>query len=246
LLPYIQIFSLQISTYFTLISLGCIVGTLWFIRRARARNLTQVSAIDMALVCLITGFIGARLLHVFYEEPEYYRQSWDRVLHIWNGGFVFYGGVFGALIGTTLFANWRKEPFWLWADLAAPAIALAYAIGRLGCFLNGCCYGKECQLPWATYVEGAFRHPTQLYAALGEALIIIVLLKMESKIKGVGGLFGLWLFLHGLGRSVMELMRDDPRGPLALGMSLGSVLSLILGGLGLSLFFINYKPGKAV
>jgi phosphatidylglycerol:prolipoprotein diacylglycerol transferase len=245
-LPYVHIYSLQISTYYSLISLGCILATLWFIRRARAQNLTQVSAIDFALVLMISGFLGARLLHIFYEEPAYYAQNWRRAFEIWNGGFVFYGGVFGAFIGTSLFAAFRREPLWLWADLAAPPIALSYAIGRVGCFLNGCCYGKECQLPWAVYMQGTHRHPTQLYATLWETLVIVVLIKSEKHLKSVGQLFGLWLFLHGLGRSMMEVMRDDPRGPLILGMSLGSFLSLILGAVGLSLFFINYKPRQKV
>lgn len=246
MLPYISFLGLQISTYFLMISIGCVLAILWFIRRAKAHRLTVTSAVDIALVVLICGFLGARLLHVFYESPEYYLEDWTRVFHIWNGGFVFYGGLIFAFIGAVYFCQWRREPFWLWADLMAPPAALSYAIGRIGCLLNGCCYGKECHLPWAIYMEGTTRHPTQAYATIWELIVIAILLISEPKLKVVGRLFGLWLFLHGLGRAVMEILRDDPRGSLILGMSVGSVFSLILGIAGLSLFFINYKPSKKV
>jgi phosphatidylglycerol:prolipoprotein diacylglycerol transferase len=220
-----------VSTYFLTISLGCVLGCYWFLRRADARGMTRVSAIDIALVCLVSGFIGARLLHVFWEEPAYYRENFWRVFQVWNGGFVFYGGVIGAFFGTSFFCNWRREPFWMWADMAAPPISLTYAVGRIGCFLNGCCYGRYCEVPWAV----AGRHPTQLYAVGMEVLALSVVLVAEKRLKRVGQIFGTWLFLHALGRAVMEAFRADPRGDTIAGLSLGSLISLALGLFGAAL-----------
>lgn len=195
-------------------------------------------AIDIALVTMGAGFVGARLMHVFYEEPAFYKEHPLQILALWSGGYVFLGGLGAALLAAAFFCDWRKEPFWLWADLAAPAGALAYAIGRIGCFLNGCCYGRLCDLPWAVAMNGEHRHPTQLYASLWEGLLAWGLVMAEPRLsKRPGALFGLWLALHGLGRLLMESFRDDPRGPLLGGLSISTWLSsvLIVAGLGLLL-----------
>jgi phosphatidylglycerol:prolipoprotein diacylglycerol transferase len=230
-------------TYYFVISLGATLSVLWFLRRGAGAGLSGVRAIDLALVVLLGGFIGARLLHVFYEEPDFYRQHPLRVLEFWYGGFVYLGGLFGAALSAALFCEWRREPFWVWADLAAPPAALAYAIGRVGCFFNGCCYGRHCDLPWAVWMDGDHRHPTQLYATFGEGLTLLILLTLEPRLrKKPGALFGLWLVLHGAGRIVMEHFRDDPRGPLLYGFSISTWISAALMGAGLALFSSRVVP----
>lgn len=221
--------SFGVSTYFLIISLACTLGALWFIRRAAARGLEKVTAIDLTLLCLVAGFTGARLLHVFYEDFSYYQANPFAVLYIWNGGFVFLGGVIAAWAAGVLFCNLKKEPFWFWADAAAPPIAFAYAMGRVACFANGCCFGKECVLPWAVDMHGYLRHPAQLYATGWELLLLAVLLKIEPRTRTSGILFNLWLLGHAGGRLLMEAFRADPRGDLLLGLSLGTWMSIVLG-----------------
>lgn len=233
MLPYFQVFSIPISTYFLVISMACVIGILWFLARSEKRGLIRVTAIDLAMTCLIGGLVGARLLHVLYEEPAYYQASPVAIFEIWNGGFVFFGGVLGAWFAAALFCMVRSEPFWFWADVAILPISLGYAIGRVGCFLNGCCYGKVCELPWAFSMQGAMRHPTQLYAALWELVILIVLVRIEPRVRMSGTLFSTWLVLHSLGRVLMEFFRDDPRGPLLLGVTIGTWMSLAFGLVGL-------------
>jgi phosphatidylglycerol---prolipoprotein diacylglyceryl transferase len=231
--PALHVFGLEISTYFLIISLACVISSLWFLRRASVHNMNSHTAIDLTICVLVSGFLGARLLHVFYEEPSFYMAEPLAALKIWNGGFVFLGGVVGALIGAMLFCGIRREPFWFWADVAVVPIALGYAIGRLACFANGCCYGKYCTLPWAVYMQGGSRHPTQLYAALYEMAVVFVLLGIEPRVRMAGLLFNCWLVLHALGRVMMEYFRDDPRGALIYGLSLGTWMSLGLGLFGL-------------
>ncbi len=232
--PFIH-FIVPISTYFLVISLACTLAVIWFIKRAEKRNLNRVTAIDFTLACLIGGVLGARLLHVFFEDLPFYREHPMAVFEVWNGGFIYLGGVIGAWAAAGIFCLIKREPFWFWADIAAIPISFGYAIGRLACFLNGCCYGKYCELPWAVYMQGGYRHPTQLYATFSELLILFVLIKIEPKVRMSGSLFGAWLVMHSLGRLLMEHFRDDPRGPAINGLSLGSWMSLALlvGGLSL-------------
>lgn len=231
--------SLQISTYFLIISIATIVGSLWFLKRAKDLNLNLTTAIDLALVGLIAGFVGARVLHVLYESPVFYREDWRRIFYVWNGGFVFFGGMIATFFASEVFCSLKREPFWLWADRAAPPLALGYALGRTACFFNGCCFGKHCDLAWAVYMHGAYRHPTQLYATLLELVTLGVLLWAEPKLKTNGMLFNLWLVLHALGRITMELFRDDARGHLIMGLSLGTFISVLLAGFGFLNLFLN-------
>jgi phosphatidylglycerol:prolipoprotein diacylglycerol transferase len=224
--PYLKLSSeLFIPTYFLMISLGVILSSLWFIKRAEQADLHKAKAIDISLVCLISGIVGARLLHVLFEDFPYYSDHPLEIFNVVNGGFVFLGGVLGALVGGSLYCSFRKEPFWMWADLAAPPLALGYAIGRLGCFLNGCCYGRLCDLPWAVDMHGAFRHPTQLYASAWESSVLLFLLFLARTKRPFGAIFSWWLVLHAIGRIVMENFRDDPRGHFILGLSIGIWMS---------------------
>ncbi len=231
----------SLPTYYLVVSLSALAGCLWFLRRAEHKRMPRLIAIDLTLIVLVAGFVGARLLHVTFEEPEYYRQAPAQIFAIWNGGFVFLGGLIAAALGAAFFCDWKREPFWLWADLAAPAAALAYAFGRVGCFLNGCCYGSECLLPWAVFMGGASRHPTQLYASAWELFTLFVLLTVERIARrdklpiAPGSFFAIWLVFHGMGRLIMEHFRVDPRGDEIWGLSLSSWLSLILLGSGLAL-----------
>jgi|SaaInlStandDraft_6_1057023.scaffolds.fasta_scaffold51012_2 phosphatidylglycerol---prolipoprotein diacylglyceryl transferase len=137
---------------------------------------------------MVSGFVGARLLHVLYEQPQYYINSPVEILKFWRGGFVFFGGAIGALVATAVYIRIKKMIFLKWADLFAPVFALGYAIGRFGCFLNGCCFGAQCDLPWAVqfpshqqhYSSLVDRHPTQIYTLLIELIILFGILSMEK------------------------------------------------------------------
>ncbi len=217
-----------VSSYFLIISFAVTISVLWFIRRAELQNLARVTAIDLSLAVLAGGFIGARLLHVLFEEPEYYRLHPLGILQVWNGGFVYLGGVIGAFIAAVIFCRIKTEPFWYWADVAVPSISLSYAIGRLACFMNGCCYGQITKIPWAIFMHSGPRHPTQLYASAWEFALLGILWSQKNKFKTSGVMFNTWLFTHCIGRIVMETFRADPRGHLILGLSLGMAMSLAL------------------
>lgn len=237
--PWIHISdSLQLPTYTVIISLVC-TGLLFLVGpRARRLGLETSTALDLSMVIMIGGFIGARFLHVLYEHPAFYISNPMQILRVWEGGFVFYGGVMGALFFSAWTFKLKKieilEP---WFDLFAPIVSLGYAIGRLGCFAAGCCYGKSCDLPWAVTFphgveapEGFPVHPTQIYATLFELAVFFVLVVAEKKKVfrlGSGKIFFLWVTLHTTGRLLMEFFRDDFRGSEILGLSVSSFISLL-------------------
>jgi len=157
------------------------------------------------------------------------------ILKIWQGGFVFYGGLAGGLFGAYVFLKFKKEPVAMWADFMAPILAFGYSLGRLGCFLNGCCYGRVCSLRWAIEftqpgLPSGLRHPTQLYASSWEFFVLLILLAVGrwKKNRREGSLFILWLFLHASGRLAMEFFRDDYRGDNINGFSISSLVSITI------------------
>jgi phosphatidylglycerol:prolipoprotein diacylglycerol transferase len=173
---------------------------------------------------LICGFVGARLFHVIYEEPQFYRQDPKQVFYVWNGGFIWYGGVLAALPSAAIWCWIRNQSFLFWADFFAPILAFGYGAGRVACFFNGCCYGKICSYPWAV----RSRHPTQLYMMIYELIVMGVLIRLRRRDLTRGTIFFLWLGLHGCGRLWVEFFRDDFRGPPIFGFSISTLISLLL------------------
>lgn len=187
---------------------------------------------------MISGFLGGRLFHVFYEEPQYYLHQPLAVFKFWNGGFVYYGGFLAALAASLIYGQFKSLKLLSWADFFTPLFSLAYALGRFGCFFEGCCYGQFCDLPWA--VHG--RHPTQLYMVLTEFLTLILILFLEQKIKKShrpsGFLFLTWLLFHSLGRFLIEFFRADERGSTVFhNLSISQFISILI--IISSLFFLK-------
>ena len=214
--------------YQSLLFTGLVLFT-WY--RANHSEVYFKAAWDLALILMVAGFIGGRLFHVVYENPEIYREDPWLILQFWNGGFVFFGGFIFAILAASAYVWQQKESFLEWADFYAPIVAAGYAFGRLGCLIAGCCYGAFCDAPWA--IEG--RHPTQLYAFLTEGLLFLYLLRKEKTHPPRGRIFSLWLIGHGLGRLFMESFRGDYRGAMIAGLSVSSWISLIIFATGLAL-----------
>lgn len=237
-----------------ILSITFCLALVWVYFRAKKQNLHINTALDLSLVIMVSGFLGSRLFHVFYEEPSHYLEHPSHIFHFWHGGFVFYGGLLGCLLGAYIFLKLKRQNYLSWADFFAPIGALGYALGRTACLMNGCCYGELCDLPWAiefTYpgLPSGHRHPTPLYASFWELGVFFILMGLE-KLKAqkkltlqVGSLFFTWLILHSLGRLVMEAFRDDPRGAEPFGLSVASWISM--GIILASAFFIFYRSRRS-
>lgn len=195
---------------------------------------------------LVTIPLGARLLHVLYEEPAYYAEAPMRIFEIWRGGFVYFGGlIFSLLFFAFYFLKPREKNFWQSVDFFAPVLCLGTGVGRLACFFQGCCYGRELHTFWA--VNGL--HPTQLYMFAWEMMLFGLLLKFEKMKWPPGHLFLFWLGTSAFGRFIVEFYRDDFRGRMILGLSISQVISLVIIAVSFAIYLglnVTKSPAKSV
>lgn len=234
--------TLKIPTYYLIISLVVISSLFWIFIRTQNKNLSRELSLDLSLILMISGFVGARILHVSYENMDYYLHDPLKILFFWDGGFVFFGGAILAAVSSLIFLRIKSPQLTTtYLDLFAPVLSFSYSAGRLACLMAGCCYGRYCNLPWSV----AGRHPTQIYASLWELGVLCVLLRIDSIppnqrrlgfLKRTGVVFYLWMILHSTGRLVMEYFRDDFRG-LSWGLSISGWISILLILMGLILIF---------
>jgi phosphatidylglycerol:prolipoprotein diacylglycerol transferase len=219
-----------------MMSVAFSVSVIYFYKRALKLNLPAKVSTEISLVSMIGIFIGARIFHVIFEYPQYYIHSPLEIFKFWNGGFVFYGGLIGGLIAAYIYIKKLRQNFLNWLDCFAPVVPIGYMIGRVACIFAGCCYGKECDLPWAIRFPVGVEapphiplHPTQIYSILAELLVLGILIFVEKKkTLKAGSLFFVWMFFHGIGRLIVEQYRGDFRGESYLGLSISSIISLAL------------------
>lgn len=243
MMPFLVIGDLSIPTFFIVISLSLSFLVIYLSHRVDKYEFDRKIAFDIALIVMISGFLGGRLMHVIYEEPAFYKKHPWQILYFWQGGYVFYGGFILCLLSVITYCRINKIYFLKTADFFAPLLSLSHAFGRLGCFFAGCCYGAKCEIPWA--IEN--RHPTTLYLFFGELLIFAYLIFFERKIRDLnvaylnGAVFMKWVLLHSLLRLNVEYYRDDFRGaffsvPLFGNLSVSQLISLILMFISLGYF----------
>ncbi len=214
-LPYLG--SFPIRTYGLMLVIGFLAGWRLAVWRAKKERLPEEVFLDFGLWALIGGVIGARIFH-FVQNYETYRTFWD-FFKIWQGGLVFYGGFFGALVANIIFIKKKGLPLRKTLDVAAPSLALALGFSRIGCFLNGCCFGKPTNLPWAvTFPVGSFPylrygslpiHPTQIYLSLNAFILFIILSYYFKYRKAPGEVSALLGVLYVPTRFVLEFFRGD-------------------------------------
>jgi len=201
-----------------MVALGFIAGLWTASRRGLGSGIPAEKILDIGPWLIIGSILGARALYVAsYWNQEFAGRSLLEVFSIWRGGLVFYGGLVGASIACVLYARTKSVPIWKLADVLAPSIALGSVFGRLGCLLNGCCYGRVCQLPWAiTFPEtsrsappGVPRHPTQIYDSLLNLGCYWFLAWLFRRKKFDGQVFATYLVVYACSRSLVEIFRGD-------------------------------------
>ncbi len=207
--------------------------------RARRIGLDGSRVMDLGIYLIIAALVGAKLMLVVVDF-DYFVSQPAELLSLVRAGGVFYGGLIVAVaVGLWLVRRYNL-PMWTTADLFAPGIALGHVIGRLGCLLAGCCYGRPTDVAWAiTFTDpvaaanvgtplGIPLHPTQLYDAGAELLIMIGLLATERKGRPFAGrTFWLYILLYGISRFIVEIYRGDERGAL-MGMSTSQFISVLV------------------
>jgi phosphatidylglycerol---prolipoprotein diacylglyceryl transferase len=211
---------ITLHTYGVILALAFLAG-LWVASwQARKSGLDPVRITDMAVYVLIAGLLGAKLLLVVVEWDAFRRNPWE-ILSIFRSGGVFYGGLLGAFPVAWWYARRHALPGWATADVLAPGVALGQAIGRLGCFCAGCCYGKSADVPWAVTFRDIYAtrqvgtpidtplHPTQLYESAATLLIFLVLVWMARRKSFSGQITLAYVALYAIVRFGIEFYRGD-------------------------------------
>lgn len=235
---------LTIHWYGVLLAAGFLAAFWTGARRAPGAGVSPDMVYDLVPWLVIGAVVGARFVYVVSYWEHFAGRPWTEVFAVWTGGLVYYGGLIGAIFGTVLFARRKKVSLWPLADVAAPSVALGQAIGRIGCLLHGCCYGRACELPWAIHfpadhvTRGAGVHPTQIYeSALSFALYAGLAWLFRSR-KFDGQVFAVYLLGYAVLRFVVESFRGDyPSAHLATGFTPGQLASLSILAAGLLLIW---------
>jgi phosphatidylglycerol:prolipoprotein diacylglycerol transferase len=234
-----------IHAYGVMIALAFLAGLWTATLRARHEKISGETIGDVTLWIMIGAIIGARIVYVTtYWHDEFAGQPLLEIFKIWNGGLVYYGGLIGATIAAAIYLLWKKLPVWKIADVLAPSIALGSVFGRIGCLLNGCCYGRACNLPWAITFPAdnplqppTFPvHPTEIYDALLNFTLYVFLAWLFRRKKFDGQIFATYLILYAVCRSIVEYFRGDyPADHVHNGLTSAQLVSIPIFIAGLAL-----------
>ena len=237
--------------------IGFVAGVTLAVRQARRMGLNPDVIYSFAFWIFVAGIVGARVFFVIQYHEQFWRENpvamIGAVVNITEGGLVVYGAFLGVVLAGFVFLRVHKLPVLAFADLIVPSLALGLAIGRIGCFLNGCCYGGPCELPWAVSfpagTEVAARyprgpdaaslpvHPAQLYAAIDAGLLAALAVAFTPLARRAGEVFALVLTLHPISRLLLEAIRVDEPPALGTPLSISQLVSLVLLALAAALWW---------
>jgi phosphatidylglycerol:prolipoprotein diacylglycerol transferase len=207
-----QVGFLKVYSYGFFIALAILAGTLWLMRKVERKGVASQFVVDFVLIGTVAGIVGARLVYILLYDPIYYLRHPLQIFMLQQGGLAFYGAVLFCLIAAVIYLRLAKIPVLAFLDLAAPSLMLGYAIGRIGCFFNGCCYGIPTNSPIGIIfpaVDNLPRYPTQLFSMTAGLLIFAILEVVSSRIRFRGQVVALLFVLYGLTRSVIEVFREN-------------------------------------
>jgi len=217
---------IHVRSYGLMLAIAFLVGTWIALREAKRLQLDEDRLVTVILVALVAGVLGARAMYVI-EHVEQFRREWGSVLALWQGGLTLYGGVVAGAAAALFTARRLALPMWAVADAMTPSLALGMLFGRVGCFLNGCCYGHPTSMPWGVvFPPDSFAglefgtapvHPSQLYFAAAGLVLFALLWAVRTRIRTHGVLFWTFIALFAITRIPLDLTRAyEPTAQLFL------------------------------
>ncbi len=231
-----------------MLAMAVLISVFGLSKRFKAEGYDPDHVLDMVIILVLVGLLGSRLAYVvMYEWPEIILDP-ALFFALTDGGFsglVWYGGFTAGFLAFMIYIRWRGYSFWKMADILAPFLALSYALVRVGCYLNGCCYGRVTDSACAMvfpYVDSFSRYPTQLYSSATNLLIFAALMWYYPRRQFSGQIFGLYLLAYSLYRFIIEFYRENT---IFLGfMSVSQFYSLILLAAGIIIYVWRRSAAK--
>ena len=248
----IQIFSVEIRWY----SLAYVIGILfgWFLsKRIFIKDPLLKEKFDDYITYLIIGIIiGGRLGYVLLYNPNFYLNNLIDVFKIWQGGMSFHGGLVGVIAMSVLFAKKNGQDSYVYLDVVSIVAPIGIFFGRISNFINSELYGIETNLPWAVkfiQVDNLYRHPSQLYEAIFEGLILFIVLiyfRKKGFMKIPGLISGLFLIFYSFFRFIIEFVRvpDEQLGYIFFNLTMGQIISFIFFLIGSYLVITKHEIKK--
>jgi phosphatidylglycerol:prolipoprotein diacylglycerol transferase len=255
----VQIGNFSLPTYGVLVSLGVMIGLAVAARYSQRQGIDPEKAWNLGILAVLFALLGAKIMLILNDWSWYSSHPREIFsLSMLQAGGVFYGGLLAALVVSWWYIRRNHLPVLRTSDAFAPGLALGHAIGRVGCFAAGCCYGKPTSLPWGvTFTNplahsfsgtplGIPLHPTELYESIVELINFFILAWLIKRKRFDGQVIGAYMFLYGFARYFIEFVRGDPErgsvfGGAMTGTQLISILLVIAGGL----LWMRRRPSQA-
>lgn len=252
----LKIGGLEVHWYGIIIGIGIAVGLYLVMKESERRGLNKDIFADLLIWAIPISIITARIYYVIFEWNTYYSSHPEDIIKIWNGGIAIHGALIGAVITTIIFSKIKNVSFWQLADIAAPSIILAQAIGRWGNFMNQEAHGGEVSRSFLEnlhlpdfiinqmYINGTYYHPTFLYESIWNVVGFLILILLRRVNLRRGELFLSYVIWYSIGRFFVEGMRTDSL-MLTNSLRMAQVISIVLVAVALVLWIVRRASGMA-
>lgn len=226
--------------YGLMIAVGFISALFVTSYRGKKKGLNEDIIYGLFYCALIGGLLGTRLLYYIVEIPNILKDP--SILWNFKNGYVVYGGIIGGIFVCYLFCKFKKVDFLSYFDIVMPSVSMAQGFGRLGCFFAGCCYGRHTNAWYGiTFKNSNFAPngvsliPTQLISSAGDFIFAALLMFYASKEPKKGRVAAMYLMLYGVGRFIIEFMRNDYRGSIGI-LSTSQIISIAIVVIGVAFY----------
>ena len=261
---FLEIGSFSIRWFGVMMAIGFLIAFLNLRYQAKYCKIDQQIVSDMLIWILVGGIVGARIAYIIANWSTEFSAHPISMFFVHKGGLIYYGGLIGGIISSFIYVRLKKQPALPIADIAATSIPIGQAFGRIGCFMNGCCYGKVTKSaigveypvnssPWIEQVNehlvlsnskcSLSMHPVQLYESFFSIIVFLCLWLILRKQKFSGVTASCYLMFYGLLRFIMESFRGDPRQQVTF-VNTAQLISLVMIGLGVAVFVLSFLVQK--
>lgn len=253
-----KIGSFELASYGLMTALGYGAASWYLARHLKRVKMDADTLWNILFIAFVGALVGAKLLYIIVSWPQLGVTTAEKIryiLHNFRYGFVFFGGLIVSVSAVIIYLRRKQLPLAKTADFIITAVPLGHALGRIGCFLAGCCHGKPTTMPWgvvfndphtlvAPELVGVPVHPTQLYESLGNFILFFLLHKLYQKPHKDGSVVLAYVACYSLMRFIIEFFRGDYRGGFILGLSPSQLISLSAAVLAAAGYIYLYHKGK--